>query len=77
LFGRNGEGGVRGLAEPAGALPPAPEPHVGEQPTILPSYPRDFPSLYFLLKIDHFAAFCRFMKKGKSALPLHFLVVSL
>lgn len=48
-----------------------------ERRLFLPIFAKNPPFAYFFMKIDHFAGICRLMKKGKSALPLHLLVVSL
>jgi hypothetical protein len=50
---------------------------LSERRFFLPNFTENPPFAYFFMKIDHFAGICRLMKKGKSALPLHFLVVSL
>jgi hypothetical protein len=50
--------------------------HFGDHrgPYLLPSLTQNAYFACFFTKIDHSAVFCRLMKKGKSALPLHFLV---
>jgi hypothetical protein len=46
-------------------------------PQGLPSLTQNAQAAPFFREIYHFADVCRLMKKGKSALPLHFLVGSL
>jgi len=78
LLSRNRPFPARGLSFAQG--PPLRTPSRIRQrrsPHFLPNFTQNPPFAYFFMKIDHFAGICRLMKKGKSALPLHFLVVSL